>query len=153
MEIEMHYLAKRPDGVNEDLLGFPRSVEDLFSRFWNIRPQQSRGEFWKPAVDIVETPQAYLLRAELPGVDPAEVDVTMTGETLTIRGAKRLDPVQDNQTWCLNERSSATFERSFSFPAPVSPKDIEAEAKFGVLTIKVMKAKEAQPHQVSIRTT
>ena len=147
----MHYLAERPTGVNGGLLEFPRSVDDLFSRYWGIRP--TRAEVWRPAVDVIETPQAYVLRAEIPGIDPAHIDVTMTGDTLTIRGEKPLEAKLDDEAWRLSERLTGSFERSFNLPTPVSSTDIEAEARHGVLTVKVMKAKEAQPHKISIRTS
>ena len=145
----MHYLAERPK-LNGGLLDFPRSVDDLFHRFWGTAIPPA--EAWRPAVDIVETPAAYLLRVEIPGIDPDEIDVTLTADTVTIRGEKRQDEKLEDQTWCLTERATGRFERSFALPRPVSAKDIEAEARHGILTVKVMKAKDAQPRKVSIRT-
>ncbi|MFQ5505014.1 MAG: Hsp20/alpha crystallin family protein [Planctomycetota bacterium] len=146
----MRYLAERPNRVDGGLLDFPRSVDDLFNRFWRGMVP-SRLDTWRPAVDVIETPQAYLLRAEVPGIDPDDVDVTLTGDTLTIRGDKKLEEKLGDQSWHMTERLAGSFERSFNLPTPVSAKDIEAEARHGVLTIKVMKAEEAQPHRVSIR--
>lgn len=147
----MQYLTERPNRVDGGLLDFPRSVDDLFNRFWTAAAPARAREIWRPAVDIVETPQAYVLRAEIPGINPDDVDVTLAGETLTIRGEKLLDQQLEDQSTCLNERSTGRFERSFTLPTPVSAKSIEAEARNGLLTIKVMKAKEAQRHKVSIR--
>lgn len=146
----MQYLAERPNGVNGGLLDFPRSVDELFNRFWGGAPSRVHGS-WQPIVDVIETPQAYILRAEIPGIDPENVDVTLTGDTLTIRGEKMLEEKLDDQSWCLNERMAGRFERSFTLPTPVSAKDVEAESRHGVLTVRVMKAVEAQPHKVSIR--
>ena len=145
----MHYLAERPNSVNGGLLDFPRSVDDLFSRFWG--GSSPRMAAWQPAVDIVETPQAYLVRMEIPGINPDDVDVTLTGDTLKISGEKLLEEKPDEQSWILNERRPGRFERTFNLPTPVSAQDVEALASHGVLTIKVMKAKEAQPHRVKVR--
>lgn len=145
----MHYLAERPK-LNGGLLDFPRSVDDLFQRFWGaaIPPADA----WRPAVDIVETPAAYMLSVEIPGIDPDEIDVTLTGDTVTIRGEKKRDDKLEDETRRLTERVAGRFERGFTLPTHVSAKGIEAEARHGVLTIKVMKAREAQPRKVSIRT-
>ena len=148
----MQYLAERPNRVDGGLLDFPRSVDDLVNRFWDgLTPVTRTHNAWRPAVDIIETPQAYVLRAEIPGINPDDVDVTLTGDTLTLRGEKAVEEKLEDQSWCMSERRAGGFERSFTLPAAVSAKDVEAEARHGVLTIKVMKAKEAQPHRVSIR--
>lgn len=147
----MQYLAERPNRVDGGLLEFPRSVDDLFTRFWDGASPARVRNAWQPLVDVLETPQAYVLRAEIAGINPDDVEVTLIGDTLSIRGEKLVDEKLEDQTWHLNERLSGRFERSFTLPTPVSAKDIEAEARNGILTIKVMKTKEAQPHKVSIR--
>jgi HSP20 family protein len=146
----MQYLAERPSRVNGRLLDFPRSVEDMFQRFWNV--SAPRVDAWRPAVDIVETPQSFILRVETPGINPQDIDVTLAGDTLTIRGSKTLEENAQDQTWCLSERTGGSFERSFTLPAPVASAGIEAEAAHGVLTITVLKAEEARPHKISVRT-
>ena len=147
----MQYLAHRPNRPNGTMLDFPRSVDDLFTRFWGglARPAT---EAWAPPVDLLETPQAYLLRVEIPGIDPADVEVTLTGDTLTVRGEKRIEENAADQTWSLAERLGGKFERSFRLPAPAQAQDIEAEARHGVLAIRVAKAPEAQPRRIEIRT-
>jgi len=148
----MQYLAERPSRVDGGLLDIPRSVDELFNRFWggltsNARTQQA----WRPAIDILETPQAYVMHAEIPGINPDDIDVTLAGETVTIRGEKQLPEKLDDQTWYMSERIPGHFERCFTLPAAVSADDIEAEAHNGVLTVKVMKAQEAQPHRIKVR--
>lgn len=147
----MNYLAERPLGVNGGLLEFPRSVDDLFNRFWG-GSSMPRAEVWRPAVEIVDMPQAYLLRAEMPGVTPDDVDVTLTANVITIRGEKKAEARGEDESLCFSERQTGTFERSFTLPTAVSTDDIEAEFRHGVLSVKILKAKEAQPRKVSIRT-
>lgn len=146
----MNYLTERPSRVSEGLLDFPRTVEDLFQRFWGVTTAP-RIDTWRPLVDIVETPQAYIVRAELPGVNADDVDVTLTADTLTIRGEKKVEERQKDENWALRERMYGAFERSFTFPTPVQSDGVEAEAHNGVLTIKVMKAKEAQPRKIDVK--
>jgi HSP20 family protein len=152
----MRYLAERPNrttssnGSGGSLLDFPRSVEDMFHRFWGGLPSIPSAA-WQPAAEVLETPQAYVLHLEIPGIDPDLVDVTLTGEVLTVRAEKPMREKTDDETWLFNERGSGRFERSFTLPSVASAKDIEAEARHGVLTIRVPKAKEAQPMRVQVK--
>jgi len=147
----MRYLAERPHRANGSLLDFPRSVEDMFQRFWGGVPTLAPTT-WIPAAEVIETPQAYVLHLEIPGIDPAAVDVTLTGEVLTVRGEKRATEKSDADSWLFNERTSGSFERVFTLPSVAAAKDIQAEARHGVLTIRVPKAKEAQPMRVQVKT-
>jgi HSP20 family protein len=147
----MQYLAQRLNRPNGTMLDFPRSVDDLFTRFWGGLTRPST-DAWTPPVDLIDTPQAYLLRVEIPGIDPANVEVTLTGDTLTIRGEKQLEQTGQDESWHLAERSAGKFERSFRLPAPMAAQDIEAEARHGVLAIRVAKAPEAQPRRIEVRT-
>lgn len=147
----MRYLAERANRTNGSLLDFPRSVEDMFQRFWGGGLSTIAPTAWQPAAEVVETPQAYLLHLEIPGLDPNQVDVTLAGEVLTVRGEKRATVKGDDDSWLLNERAVGTFERVFQLPSVAAAKDIQAEARHGVLTIRVPKAKEAQPMRVQIK--
>jgi HSP20 family protein len=146
----MRYLAQRPSRSTGALLDFPRSVDDLFTRFWGGVPAL-RHEGWQPPVDVIETPQAYLLRLDIPGIDPQLVDVTLTGDVLTVRGEKQETEKVEGETWRLSERQFGSFERVFTLPSTMSASEIEAQATNGVLTIRVMKAKEAQPQRIAIK--
>ena len=96
---------------------------------------------WTPAVDVRETPNAWEFAVELPGVDPAQVEVTAEARVLKIRGEKRLLR-QDGEDgrWLSTERVSGAFERSFRLPAQVQEDAIEARYAQGVLTVTVPKA-------------
>lgn len=148
----MQYLSNLTNRVNGGLLDFPRSVDDLFQRFWGgSLPMPAPTGAWRPAVDVVEAPDAYLLRIEIPGIDPDTVDVTLTGDTLTIRGEKPVEQMQDDRAWRLRERLAGAFERSFTLPLPVSAEHVQADARHGVLTIRVAKAEQAQPKKITVR--
>ena len=149
----MQYLAERPDRVQAGLLDLPRSVDDLFHRFWGGLPATRARVSWQPLVDVLETPEAFMFRVEIPGINPDDVEVTLTGDTLRIRGEKVVDQKLDEHSWCLNERIGGRFERAFTLPVPVSANEIEAEARNGILAIRVTKAKEAQPRKVTIKQT
>jgi len=151
----MNYLTERPNRVNGGSMiwpSLPSTIDELFQRFWGTAPMLSRVDTWRPVVDIVENPQSYVLRLELPGVDPERVDVMLAGDTLTIRGEKSLEEKLEDEQWRLSERTAGRFERSFTFPVPVAADDVRAEARNGVLTVTVGKAKEARPHRITVKT-
>jgi HSP20 family protein len=104
-----------------------------------------------PRVNVTESADAYELEVEVPGVNPEEVRVTFTGDTLTIQGEKRRKEQREGDTWHVTERSYGTFQRSFTFPAPVDGDSVEATSENGVLRIRVAKAREAQPRRIEVR--
>ena len=108
---------------------------------------------WNPAIDIVESEDAYEVHAELAGVKPADVDVSLNGDVLTIRGKKETEEKKgEGDSWTLRERTWGSFERSFTFPTLIDPESFTALSKDGLLTITVKKAPEAQARQIQIRT-
>jgi HSP20 family protein len=108
---------------------------------------------WTPAVDVRETKDAWEFALEIPGVDPAQVEVTAEARVLKIRGEKaivRKDGDEDGR-WLSTERISGVFERSFRLPAQVREDAIEARYAHGVLTVTVPKA-EVPARRIEIRT-
>ncbi|MFQ5506677.1 MAG: Hsp20/alpha crystallin family protein [Planctomycetota bacterium] len=137
----MNYLSKLPLW-NRGFLDFPPTINELFRRF----------DQWKPSVDVLESPGEYVLSVELPGIDAKDVQVTVSGDTLTIRGDKQREEKSEDATWCIAERSHGSFERSFTFASPITPDGVKAEASNGVLSIHVQKTPEAKTHQVKVKT-
>ncbi|MEW6348910.1 MAG: Hsp20/alpha crystallin family protein [Thermodesulfobacteriota bacterium] len=127
-----------------------RSVGDLrreFDHFFNSffgderwLPEKYLGSRFSPAFDISETETDLILRAELPGVDPKDVDVTLTGSVLTIKGEKKEEREENDEHMYRMERSFGSFARSFTLPCEVSEDRVEARFKDGVLTLKLPKA-------------
>lgn len=108
---------------------------------------------WTPAVDVRETKDAWEFTLEIPGVDPAQVEVTAEARVLKIRGQKeilRKDGDEDGR-WLSTERISGAFERSFRLPAQVREDAIEARYAHGVLTVTVPKA-EIPARRIEIKT-
>ena len=106
---------------------------------------------WAPAIDILENAEAYEVRAELAGVDPKNVDISLNGDVLTVRGEKQRDEKKNEDNWTLCERVWGSFERSFTLPAQVNADGVVAEAKNGVLTVRIPKAKEAKPLKIEVK--
>lgn len=104
-----------------------------------------------PAVDIVEDPTAYTLTAELPGLAEKDIDVTISGHRLTIKGEKRQEHEEKNGNVCLTERSYGAFARSFVLPEGISEDKVAATFDKGVLTVTVPKAVREHPKRVEVK--
>lgn len=108
------------------------------------------GGAWAPAVDIYEQDGNIVMKAELPGVDPKDVDVRLENNTLTLSGQRRLDSEVKQENYHRVERAYGTFTRSFTLPSVVDQGHIKAEYKDGVLKVTLPKREEAKPKQINI---
>jgi HSP20 family protein len=128
------------------VLAFDRELGALVN--WN--GQRS----FVPSLDVVERADAYLISAELPGVDPSAVEISFENNTLTLRGTKQpwLAPQQNEELRVYTaERLSGTFERAVRLPEYVEGDRIEASFSQGVLMITVPKAQAARPRRIEIK--
>lgn len=106
---------------------------------------------WSPAIDLIERTDDVLVLVDLPGVAPSAVDVTLAGNMLLLKG-KRPDHSQNaEETVHLAERLSGEFCRSIPMPAPVDPEQVSAEAKEGVLRVRLAKTERARPRQIPVQ--
>jgi HSP20 family protein len=108
------------------------------------------GGAWAPAVDIYEQNGNIVLKAELPGIDPKDVDVKVENNILTLRGERKLDNEVKRENYHRVERAYGTFTRSFTLPNVVDTEKIKAEYKDGLLRMTLPKKDEARPKQISI---
>jgi HSP20 family protein len=132
------------------MLTLNRAIDQAFNTGWN-----SEARMWVPAIDVVETKDAYVLYAELPGVDASQVDIKFEQNVLTLRGTKpsALNVEKDGELRVFAaERVSGGFERSLRLPEFVDAERISADFTNGLLTITVPKAQAAQPRKIEITT-
>ena len=111
------------------------------------------GGSWAPAVDIYEKDGNIVLKAELPGVDPKDVDVRVENNLLTLRGERKFDNEVKRDNYHRVERSYGAFSRSFTLPNVVDTGNIKAEYRDGVLHMTLPKREEAKPRQIQINAT
>jgi HSP20 family protein len=134
------------------MLTLNRALDQAFSNgAWN-----GESRVWVPAIDVAERGDAYTLHVELPGVDPASIDVSFEQNVLTVRGVKPASfdtQTQGELRIYAAERVSGSFERSVRLPEFVDGDRITADFANGLLTITVPKAQAAQPRRVEIRAT
>ena len=116
----------------------------------------TEGRAWVPAIDVVERRDAYLIALEIPGVDPATIDVSFEQNVLTVRGSKPMgfELGKDSELRVYSaERVVGNFERAVRLPDFVDGEKIEAEFQHGVLFLTVPKMQAAQPRKISIKGT
>ena len=106
---------------------------------------------WAPAVDIYETEQNLIVKADLPDIKPEELDIRVENNILTIRGQRQFEKKVNESNYLRVERSYGSFSRSFSLANTVNTEAIQAEYKNGVLTLTVPKREEAKPKQIKVR--
>ena len=126
-----------------------RLFEDFFSRDFFVEPFRGMGEF-RPAMDVSETDDMIVIKAELPGLESRDVEVSLNGDVLTLKGEKREEKEEKTKSFHRVERSYGSFERSVRLPAGVKPDKVDASFKNGVLTVQLPKAEEAKRKSVKI---
>src|SRR5262245_62858035 len=117
-------------------------VDRFLDRFWG--DDMPTTGVWAPDVDISETQEALTIRAEVPGIEPKELQVTLENGILTLRGEKRQAMEQNNERLYRSERHYGSFTRSLRLPANVDSSKVTATFKNGVLTIVMLKTAEAR---------
>lgn len=106
---------------------------------------------WMPAVDVHESKDAFILRADLPGVDPKDIDVTMENGVLTLRGRRASEARKEEGGYRRIERASGEFFRRFALPDTADANSIAAQINSGVLTVRIGKRAEVQPRRIEVK--
>jgi HSP20 family protein len=134
------------------LLDLRTEMDKLFDSFLSTRslPAQD-ADIASPPVDIEETAEAFVLRADLPGVSQKDVRVRFSGDTLTLRAERKRESEQREGSLHRTERYYGAFERSFTLTSPVKGDQIQAAYRDGVLEIRVPKAEHAKPREIEIQ--
>ncbi|HWF36230.1 MAG TPA: Hsp20/alpha crystallin family protein [Solirubrobacteraceae bacterium] len=124
----------------------------LFNTYFDSSTPAQSGALrrWIPAMDLVETDQDFVLRADLPGVDEADVKIELEDRVLTISGERKAEHEERNEGYYRVERTSGSFTRTLTLPEGVDPSSIKAGFDKGVLEVRIPKPEEKKPHRVSI---
>ena len=139
----------------------PRELEDMRRRFeddivrpvmravWERIPEEVKG--WSPSVDIIERSDTFEVKVELPGMKQADVDVSVTDDTLTIKGERMPESGIKNEDYYRSEIAYGSFYRSVSLPAAVDTKNIEAVYEDGILRVTLQRAAGTKPKKVNVQ--
>ena len=106
---------------------------------------------WVPAVDIKENAQQFLIEADIPGVDPKDVEISMGNGLLTIKGERQSESRHENKEYKRVERTYGSFYRRFSLPDTADPEKVTARGKDSVLQITIPKRELAQPRKITVQ--
>lgn len=140
---------------NERVLDQVRNeVDDLFSHFFGGPgewPGGGESTLWAPRVDISETDKAFVVKADLPGVEPKDVEVLVRDGILTLKGEKREQREEKQKNYHRTERFVGQFFRSIPLPVGVDEENVNATTAKGVLTVSIPKMPEAQPKKIAVK--
>jgi HSP20 family protein len=139
-----------------DLTSIQDEMNQMFDRVFGRRGPGGReagaaSASWAPAVDIAERKDAYVVTAEVPGVKPEELEVTLEDGLLTIQGERRLEEETSDRQYHRVERRYGSFRRSITLPSQVQADAIEANYSDGVLQVVVPKAESAKPKKINVQ--
>jgi HSP20 family protein len=130
-----------------------REFDRMFERFWGEMPQAVREGMWAPDIDVSETEGEFIIRGELPGIDPGELDISLAGHMLTLKGEKRREREKKGESYRLVERTYGGFSRAIELPADIDPEGVEATYTHGVLEIRLPKSEAARTKKIEVSVT
>jgi HSP20 family protein len=139
----------------DDVLSLRDAMDRLFEqsfiqpRFAGIGREATMGRL---ALDVIENPNEFVVKAAVPGLRPEDIDITVTGDTLTIKGQSRQETKQEKENYLLQERRFGAFQRSITLPASVQADKAQADFENGVLTLTLPKVEEVKPKQIKVAT-
>jgi HSP20 family protein len=134
-----------------------REIDGMFDRFfrdpwgWGEADSAVSGLITAPPTDLADSENEVTVTMELPGVDPKEVDINITGDVLSVRGEKKAEKEEKKKNYHYVERQVGSFQRSVQLPSTVDAGKVDAKFKNGVLTITIAKNPEAKPKRITVR--
>jgi len=128
-----------------EVLRMQRDMDRIFSRMGTTGEGAAPTESvaWMPRIDVKSKGDDIVIKAELPGIDPADVDIEVTDGVLTIKGERKVEEQREDEGWLIRESSYGSFERSMVLPEGVTAEEIKADYTDGILELHVPKALEA----------
>jgi HSP20 family protein len=129
---------------------FQDQVNRLFHDAFEATSDQASLTTWAPAVDIFENEQELVVKADLPDVQPGDLDIRVENNVLTIRGERKFEKKENENNYLRVERTYGAFSRSFSLANTVNAEAIKAEYQNGVLELHIPKREEAKPKQIKV---
>lgn len=137
--------------------GLLNQLHNEVNRLFDLRPLAGNDEAnivtsdWVPAVDIKEESDRFVIHADVPGVDPKDIEITMENGLLSIKGERSLENKEEREGYRRVERVRGTFYRRFSLPDTADASQITAREKHGVLEIVIPKKEHVQPRKILVQ--
>lgn len=149
-------LWKHRHPINGELSRIRDEMDRTIDRFFGgslLEPKFLRTEGWMPAVDVTENDAEVLVHAEVPGIAPEDLDVSVLGTTLTISGTKREKTEKRGQDFYQCERRFGEFRRVIELPESVDPEKVTADTDQGVVCVHIGKRAGVKPRHIAVRTS
>lgn len=147
------YFRERGMAGDSTLDWADRFFDDLPSMLFREMIPSFRGrDGIMPAFDISETDAHFVVRADLPGINANDLDISLAGNVLTIKGEKKDGRTEDGESCYCSERRFGSFSRSFKLPSDVSSEGIEAAYKDGVLSVTIPKSEASKHRKITVKT-
>lgn len=135
-----------------EMMNLREEFDRLFDEAMDMpRTRWESAANWGLALDVAENDEAFIVKASMAGVNPDDIDVTISDNVLTVKGEIKADETVENEQYHLRERRFGTFSRSITLPVPVNADAIEATYEQGVLTLNIPKAEELKPRRIQIK--
>jgi HSP20 family protein len=129
----------------------PNEIRNVFDRFFGSEDAPNAvASPWTPRVDIKEEPTRFAIIADIPGVDPKDIEITMEKGVLSIKGERKSEATAENGKLTRTERSYGAFHRRFALPDVADAENIQANGKNGVLEISIPKRPESAPRRINV---
>lgn len=129
-----------------------KEMDRLWEDFFGEKALLPSEGAWTPAVDVSETKDSIIVKAELPGMDPKDIEVTLSGDMLVIRGEKKEQKEEKGENFHRIETRRGSFSRAIRVPVPVSSDKIDAKYEKGVLKVVLPKKEEVKAKQIEVKT-
>lgn len=143
-----------PLGSARDLVGMQDEMNRMFDSFFGTPATRTGWEpAFRPALDVEENAEEFIVRVDIPGTSQKDVKVSLMGETLTIRGERKNELATKDGNVRRVERTYGSFERSITLDAPVRSDKVKATYRDGVLEVHVPKAEEARVREIEVQTS
>jgi len=140
-----------------DLYQLQREVNRLFDNTATTPTRTNGGSTepaparaWSPAVDILEDQNEIIVRADLPGINQDDIDIEITGDTLTLKGERKFEDIDRKDNYVRVERSYGKFQRAFTIGIPVDADGVKASYKDGILEVRLPKSEATKPKKVLV---
>lgn len=135
-----------------EVMSLRDEIDRVFDEAFSTEPvtRWRRGTGWGLALDVTEDEDGFVVKASVPGVNPDDLEITLTDNVLTIKGERKEEKEVDEERYHLRERRYGSFSRSITLPVKVDEAGIDATCDNGVLTLSIPKAEEIKPKRITI---
>jgi len=136
--------------IKGELERMRREMDLIWDRF--SRKSSTYERDWNPSLDLMETEDSLVAEIEVPGINPDDIDISVTPDMLTVTGEKKQEPGEQEKNYHVMERAQGRFSRSITLPTAVNPERVEARYKDGILTITMGKRQTAKSKRIEVKT-